>query len=317
MDEMFTFAAGVRENAYTRTRGAERLLTPGKDYAELPAFGRKSPRQIIASLAPGSRVLDVGCGTGQLGAEILGTAQWVLPGDPLYGAADNSTPTLPTPINPEVAVYGFDAQAQKGQDRLTSMIIGNIDNLSLQAFGQDFTGFDLVISSSVLYHLPDYWGSILRMANVLKPNGILLASTLPRVLYKNGEGHDEGAEGPWGYLYNPTEKSLFYFDEKNILDIHGNIIPPGRLIAILNRNNPNLSLTYSVASSTSDGATCFGGQLAGQRLSLKENLDLSNMYYYMYKDNLGYVVAQSPEEKATLEQKGYINIPSRLHNQKR
>lgn len=306
IDEAYNFAANAEDYKYFRFRGSKQLLTPGKNYAELPSYAGKSPREIIESLPSGSKIIDVGCGYCQLGAEILGTVKNQPHDEEDFEIDDTET----RPINKSVEVYGYDAQAQKGQDRLTRVKIGNIDDLSSDSFAGNPKDFDLVISSSVLYHLPDYWGAILRMANVLKPKGILLASTMPRVIVS--EYDSKGPENSNGYLVTPDNGFFHYYRNRNVFDINGELIPPGQLVDFLNKLNPHFHLQYSVATGSMLGATTNGGQISGQRLSTDGNLDLSNMFYCLSQGNLGYIVAQTAEEKIKLQKMGYVNLHDRL-----
>lgn len=295
IDKEHNTAVHSREHAYGRRRGADRILDRGMDYAELPGYKGRLPREIIQKLPSGSSVLDVGCGYGQLGAQILGI--------------DSANTNVP-PINENVKVYGFDVRTQNGQERLTKVVIGSIDDLSPQTFSDNPEGFDLVISSSTLYHLPDYWGAILRMARVLKPEGILLTSTLPRAICNMG-GRPISVENEKGFLVYPDSGFISYYRNGNILDINGRLIPPGELVDILNKFNKYFNLEYGVATSKQGGVDSQGGQISGQRLSISGTLDLSCMFYCLSNGNLGYIVAQSPEEKKLLTEQGYVNLHER------
>ncbi len=305
INESYNFAASASEYAYGRNRGADRVLVRGRDYAELPGFNGRSPGEIIESLSPGSSILDVGCGYGQLGAEIVGSTK-ACPTDEKYLGFSYEVKT--PAINAGVTVYGFDAQAQIGQDRLTGIVIGSIDDLSPKTFTEKPEGFDIVVSSSVLYHLPDYWGGILRMARVLKPEGIVLASTMPRVM---DSGHD-GAEDDKGFLLEPDDGELSYYRDRNVFDCNGRLIPPGEVMEILNKHNQYFRLEYGVATTTMNGGVTNGGQVSGQRLSADGHLDLSCMFYCLSQGKLSYLLAETATEQAKLRQQGYVNLHDRL-----
>ncbi|HHT9139168.1 MAG TPA: class I SAM-dependent methyltransferase [Candidatus Wunengus sp. YC60] len=297
IDESYQFAANAKDYDYGRGRGVKQLLTIGQDYAELPGHDGETPRAIIESLPAGSKILDVGCGYGQLGAEILGTAKF-------------KQESLP--LNKMVEVYGFDAQSQPGQERLTKVVIGNIDNLLPKVFSENLDGFELIISSSVLYHLPDYWGGILRMANLLKPKGILLASTMPRVIYSGIM--EDNIENAKGYLMHSDDGSLEYYRSRNVFDVNGNLLPPGQVVEILNRHNQNFRLQYGVAHAENLGNIYNGGQISGQRISSEGNLDLSNLFYCLSRQHLGYILTNSPSERTKFQNKGFINVQDRFQN---
>lgn len=305
IDESYNFAASADVFAYGRGRGADRVLVRGSDYAELPGFAGRSPREIIESLLPGSSILDVGCGYGQLGAEIVGSTKARPGGNEYLGFKyEIENPA----INAGVTVYGFDAQAQIGQDRLAGMVIGSIDDLSPKIFAEKPEGFDIVISSSVLYHLPDYWGGILRMTRMLKPEGILLASTIPRVI----DAHHDGAEDDRGFLLEPDDGELSYFRDRNVFDCNGRLISPGEVMEILNTHNQHFRLEYGVATTPMYGRVTNGGQVSGQRLSAEGHLNLSCMFYCLSQGKLGYLIAETPMEQAKLRQQGFVNLHDRL-----
>lgn len=312
IDESYKFAATAEAYQYGRERGADRILVPGRDYAELPGFAGRSPREIIEALPAGSRVLDVGCGYGQLGAEILGTNT----GEPLDSEGFVPNRPINPAINTGVAVYGFDAQAQKGQDRLSGMAIGNIDELSSETFND--TRFDLIYSSSVLYHLPDYWGALLRMSNLLQPQGIVLASTVPRVIRSAWD--QEPVDDTTGHLLEKDTGEFCFFRDRNIFDTKGRILPSGELVTILNERNPFFKLQYNVASvEYMDGAKLFGGQISGQRTSSEGNLNLKNVFYGLSAgysrgnlDSLSYIVAKTEKEEEHLNKSGFISLQTRF-----
>jgi SAM-dependent methyltransferase len=267
--EAYVFAVQASDEKYGRGRGAEKVLDPGQDYAELPGFGDKNAREIISTLSPGNTILDVGCGYGQLGAEIQQT------------------------INPNVEVYGFDAQRQPGQERLKQVVIGNIDDLSPPLF--DGLLFDLVVSSALLYHLPDYWGAVLRMSRMLKPQGVLLASTMPRIVRDKGTGRSH------------------YFRDRNVLDIQGQLVASDALIELLNSQNRRFKLEYSVIDSLDTTAVQnVGGRLSGKRSSQGGYLDLPHLFYCLSNENIGYVIARTSEEKEHLQRAGFIGVQERL-----
>lgn len=92
---------------------------------------------------------------------------------------------------------------------------------------------------------------------------------------------EKGVEDEKGYLLPLPNHvgELTYYRNRNVFDTYGNIIPPGKLVDILNEQNPHFRLQYSVASSGQIGAKNNGGQISGQRHSGEDNLDLSSMFY--------------------------------------
>jgi len=290
----------LEDLVYTRDRGQEFLLESGKDYAELPGYGDYSAREIIRELPQGSRILDVGCGYGELGNDIL------------------------TKLNSQVTVEGWDTQAQPGQERLSRLYLDDVDNLSPASLGDEGSEVNLVFSSALMYHLPDNWGGLLRMSSVLDQEGMMLISTCPRVLgmhreYDSGSSYstEKSFENEKGYLREDImpEGPLYYYRGRNIHDIEGDIVASQEVIDIINQNNPNFPLEYGVASNSSRGAEFFGGQISGYRKG-KERLDLSNMFYCHQTDGkLGYVLAKDDQEKQTLKQAGYLDVQTRFVQQ--
>jgi 2-polyprenyl-3-methyl-5-hydroxy-6-metoxy-1,4-benzoquinol methylase len=281
IDDAYAFAANASDEKYGRGRDATAILQPGNDYAELPGWSGRTPRQIIEELLAGSAVLDVGCGYGELGAEIL------------------------SKINPGVEVYGFDAQKQPGQERLKEVAVGNVDALAPELFGG--RQFDLVVSSALLYHLPDYWGAVLRMARMLRPGGVLLASTMPRILREVGEPVDDQ-----NGLCEADNDTFFYFRDRNVFDTAGVLVPTAELIELLNTRNADFRFAYTLAAGNEiSGSKNVGGQLAARRQGeLPPNLE--NIFYCLSKGNLGYVVARNEAEASGLASRGFVSLAARL-----
>lgn len=153
---------------YETTRGVKDLLTGEiPDPARLPDFPDETALELFRRLPKGSTWLDVGCGSGTFIAEVL------------------------QDINPQINAYGFDSREWRNEDmasnlrfghrqeKLSHLSLGNIDNLQDVNFGPE--KFDMITCAAVLRHLPDYWGAILRMVNLLKQDGVFLSSYVPRI----------------------------------------------------------------------------------------------------------------------------------------
>ncbi|MFH1886796.1 MAG: class I SAM-dependent methyltransferase [Pseudomonadota bacterium] len=152
-----------------KTEGGRRVLTV--DFSRL-------------ALAPGSRVLDVGCGTGRHSWEAA-----KLPGVHVT-AADRDPERLARARGMFVLMY---MEGQWGG--------GPVGLVCVDAAALPFPGghFDLVICSEVLEHLPDDRAAVAELARVLKPGGVLAVSvprSLPeRLCWKLYAGYPEMAEG--------------------------------------------------------------------------------------------------------------------------
>ncbi|HUW21605.1 MAG TPA: methyltransferase domain-containing protein [Candidatus Bathyarchaeia archaeon] len=271
---------------------AEVLLGLDQGLYELPGYHGRTAREIISNLSPGSKMLDVACGQGNFGADIMGKGR-------------------SEAINPDVVVWGFDKLYFPGQDRLTHMVYGDVMRLNPAMFGDSFDGFKLVTSCALLKHLPDPWLAIRRMTSVLKPNGILLVTGATRVVSDEFGFVDEvSVEDERGYLETTDTGNISYSgDRGNVFDTSGRIVPPGEVVEILNVfQQGNFRLKYDfVRAKDVIGVPGRGGQISGQRLSASDNLRLSPLFYCQAKGSVAYLIARTPEETTTLG-KNFINV---------
>lgn len=170
------------DEAYTVDRGVRELLEENplgqpNDYAKLPGVGGVSAWEVIRRLPPQSEVLDVGCGDGKFVAEMRGK------------------------VNTQIQVTGYDARRWGNSQEGVDIRLGDIDRLSFGELGRG-EGFRLVTSAALVYHLADPWGAVLRLANVVDHDGVILVSGMPRVVYeKNGQS----AEGKKGDMIRKSE----------------------------------------------------------------------------------------------------------------
>jgi SAM-dependent methyltransferase len=149
------------------------------------------------NLAPGARVLDLGCGEGR---HVHGL--YMMGGLHIVGV-DLDEPSLKT------AQEGLDFLSHDKADQTGSVALetGNATDLR---FEDD--SFDAVICSEVLEHLPDYDAALVEMRRVLKPTGTLCI-TVPhawpeRLCWRL-------APGPDGYPFQPGGH-IRIFDEVDL-----------------------------------------------------------------------------------------------------
>lgn len=102
----------------------------------------------------GKRVLDVGCGTGKLGAALVAR------GNECYGITISGT------------------EAEQAKARLSGVVLGDVEALRQLPFPERF--FDVVIFSDVLEHLRQPVRALALVKPYLKPEGRIIAS-IPNV----------------------------------------------------------------------------------------------------------------------------------------
>lgn len=115
---------------------------------------RNNPRTIIANwVQPNSAVLEVGPGDGVVGA-------WLR-------------------ANKGCRVVGVEyvpAAAEQARNRFDAMIVGSIEDLTVQEQVRSYAPYDALIFADVLEHLVDPWGVLRALRPLLNPDGRVLLS---------------------------------------------------------------------------------------------------------------------------------------------
>jgi SAM-dependent methyltransferase len=162
----------------SKFRGSTNLLARVKNAVNLKRF-----RQVAHVLAQGSRILDVGCGNGELLRAISAE-------------------------RPDLELYGLDWHfpAETRSD-LTAMGIHIIEGtLEAVSFPEKF--FDCVLMYQLLEHLWDPTAGLRKLAASLKPGGVIAIET------PDTDGYDRNlfSKGTWGGYYVPRHLNLYNFD---------------------------------------------------------------------------------------------------------
>jgi 2-polyprenyl-3-methyl-5-hydroxy-6-metoxy-1,4-benzoquinol methylase len=142
------------------------------------------------------KVLDVGCSTGALGADIKEKT----------GAK----------------VYGIELSREMGgvaSTRIDKVFIGDASELIIKNLIDLDLRFDTVIFSDILEHLIDPWQVVSKINNYLEPDGIIIAS-IPNIRFYNSI-FNLVVKGYWPYRNRGIhDKShLRFFTLKNINDL--------------------------------------------------------------------------------------------------
>lgn len=108
-------------------------------------------RPEIVALVPSGhrRVLEIGCGCGNLGATLRARGHYV----------------AGLELSPDMAA--------EAREHLDEVVCGDVETLQLPWTEQ---AFDVVICADVLEHLLDPWATTRRLAALLRPGGLLVAS---------------------------------------------------------------------------------------------------------------------------------------------
>lgn len=119
----------------------------------------------VASLEPGARVLEVGCGRGAGAALVLDAFE---PGS-----------VFATDLDIEMI--------RKAKRYLTASQKGSVQLATADASSLPFqsTAFDAVFVFGVLHHVPDWRRGLAEIVRVLKPGGLLYVEELYPTLYQN------------------------------------------------------------------------------------------------------------------------------------
>lgn len=125
--------------------------------------------EFAAGHACGGRILDIACGVG------YGTAL-------LAERVDGAASALGVDISPQALAYAREHYASEGVEFRVA------DAMEFH----DDAGFDLIVSLETIEHLPDPGGFLARVAGLLRPGGVIVASvpTTPSVDLNPHHCHD-------------------------------------------------------------------------------------------------------------------------------
>lgn len=114
-------------------------------------------------LAPGMRILDIGCGSGDL------WAYRPLPDDLFITMADASTGMI-----------------DAARERTKNVANARFEFIQADACEMPFEDatYDMVLASHMLFHVPDLYAALSEIARVLKPEGRLCATTMSKTNLK-------------------------------------------------------------------------------------------------------------------------------------
>lgn len=101
---------------------------------------------------PSARILEIGCGSGDTGALALAGGK------------------AGTYVGVDISARA----AEKARRILTDVVVGDVERMELPWAA---ASFDAVILSEVLEHLVEPWDVVRRMAKLMRPGGVMLASS--------------------------------------------------------------------------------------------------------------------------------------------
>lgn len=131
------------------------IISPiDQSYSAKPSHYFSGARAILVEQlpdAPGAAILEVGCGSGGTGALALATGKC----GQYHGIE----------IEPVAAA--------RAKTLLTEVLVGNVETMEL-TYPE---AFDVIIISEVLEHLIDPWAVVSRLLRLLKPSGMLVATS--------------------------------------------------------------------------------------------------------------------------------------------
>jgi methionine biosynthesis protein MetW len=132
-------------------------------YAQLVAVhGLSDSHRLLAAAVPdGSRVLDVGCATGYLAAELTRSGCAVTGVEP----------------DPEAAAAA--------REQCEAVVQGDVEDAACRAELEALERFDAIVCGDVLEHLRDPWQALAFLASLLAPGGRVVVS-VPNIAHWTG-----------------------------------------------------------------------------------------------------------------------------------
>lgn len=139
-------------NAGTFTVGDASALVYGDRSGDDSYFVGLRPDVKVVVPAGATRILDVGCGAGRLGASLKAERDRYVAGIELHKESAALAATV-----------------------LDKVICGSVAEIAMEEVGQP-ASFDCIIFADILEHLLDPWGTLRRFRTLLAPGGVVVAS---------------------------------------------------------------------------------------------------------------------------------------------
>jgi SAM-dependent methyltransferase len=179
--------------------------------------------QLLAGLRPDERVLDIGCGCGQMALHL----EKYLSDNGSYVGVDIHRPSIKW-CQKTIGSRRNDFQFARVDVRNLAYNPGGIHRADTYQFPFDDGSFDLILLKSVFTHMrpPEVTNYLREVARLLKSNGRCLA-TFFLLNQEQARLESQGAndlafkygEGVWRYRLEQSPESAVAYDESHVMDL--------------------------------------------------------------------------------------------------